>query len=800
MNVQQDIGTIGRAGSAMTAPAPLQQAIDREQDLLERFTSTSPTPRFQRLKQCFLDAEPTIEIDRDRIYTRVMKETDGEPMVTRRAKAFAAVVRQMPVVIAADELLVGHVNVTWMGHRVTAEAPGHMSRLLEFAKRRRSVISEADERELREQIMPFWQRYPSQHFGHLSINSEKLLAKGLLGVKRDAEERLSRLDRADPNELRKVPFLEAVIIALEAAAEVGVRFADEARRLATIEQDASRQSELVRIAEICEHVPAHPARDFREALQSLWFSYILLFWETMATEGFADARTDQYLQPYLESDIAAGTITRDEVQELLNCWVLRLNIPDWTLADVGDRPGISSSPGAHLSVGGYQADGRDATNELSFMMLESAMHVGLPGPHVSLQVHSRTPEDLLIKACQLCALGYGHPQFENADVLVPGIMMRDTATNKVSMEDARGFASVGCQEPMTVGNEGLNPSGILNAALAFDLALNNGKGRMSGEQQGVITGDPRKFTTFDEVREGYLKQMAHLTQNAGLASNQRELHVAANHPTAYCSALVDDCIENGVSREEGGARYNAGPGLYAVGLPDNADSLAAIKKVVFEDCKITMAQLCDALDANFEGYDEVRQLLRDAPKYGNDIDEADEQMVWLSREWAAECRKLKNTRGGQGVPGMQAFVVHAFYGREVGARASGRLAGEQISDGASPCAGNDVEGPTAVLKSLAKVNNFEQSMTDILNMTLDPGVFRDDSGLRRLAAMIRTLVDEKIQELQINVVSPDTLRAAQREPDKYRGIVVKVAGYNAFFVKLTEGLQNAIIARTEHSL
>ncbi len=792
MNIPQQSDTIGAAAGESSQQNPI--------DHLARFTTISPTARLQRLRQVFMDAEPVIEIDRDHIYTRVMRETDGESMVIRRAKSFAAVVRELPLVISADELLVGHVNVTWLGHRDTAESPAQMERVLRYAEDRRSVISEEDERELREDILPYWRNRSSQHFGHLNINSEKVLAKGFLGVKQDAEARLARIDRSDPEELRKVPFLQAVVIAMEAASEIGERFAERARECAQEETDQTRKAELLAMAEICERVPAQSARNFREALQSLWFSYILLFWETMATEGFSVARADQYLNPFYERDIAAGSITREQVQELLDCWLLRLNIPDWSLDDIGDHAGISSSPGAHLSVGGYRADGRDGTNELSFMMIEAAMHVGLPNPHFSLQVHSRTPEDLLIKACQLCALGLGQPQFENADVLVPGIMMRDTGRNRVSMEDARGFASVGCQEPMTVGNEGLNPSGILNAALAMDLALNNGRSRMNGELVGIETGDPRRFASFDEVRQAYQKQMAHMTRNAGITSNLRELNVAANHPTAYCSALMDDCIESGISREEGGARYNAGPGLYAVGLPDNADSLAAIKHVVFDENRITMAQLCDALDSNFDGHQDLRQMLVETPKYGNDIESVDEQMVWLTREWAAECRKLKNTRGGQGVPGMQAFVVHAFYGRDVGARPSGRFAGEQISDGATPCAGNDINGPTAVLRSLAKVNNFEQSMTDILNLTLDPKVFEDDAGLQRLAGFIRTLVDEKIQEVQINVVSPETLRAAQREPEKHQGLVVKVAGYNAFFVKLTRGLQDAIIQRTEHSI
>ncbi len=309
-------------------------------------------------------------------------------------------------------------------------------------------------------------------------------------------------------------------------------------------------------------------------------------------------------------------------------------------------------------MGGYKADGSDGTNELSYMFIEGMMHLGLPEPYFSVQVHSRMRDELLIKACQLSSLGAGHPQFENADVLVPGIVTRATGGPPITMEDARGFASVGCQEPMLAGLEGLNPSGIINGALALELALNNGVGRLTQKKLGLETGDPRQFTSFEDVLDAYQKQFARLTQRAGLVSNIRELNIAEKHPTVYISGLIEDCIQNGKCREEGGARYNAGPGLYAIGLPDNADSLAAIKRLVFEEKRLTMAQLCDALDSNFEGHEDVRKMCLESPKYGNDIDYVDELMVRLAREWAAECRKQKNTRGGGGGPGMQAYVAH----------------------------------------------------------------------------------------------------------------------------------------------
>ncbi len=798
---------------------------DHMPTMLDRVLTMKPTPRFERLKEVFLRAEPVIEIDHDRIYTRVMKETDGELMVIRRAKAFCAVVREMPINIAPDEPFVGYVNATWAGHLCSAEWGARMEAELDYTVKRRSIISEEDESELREEIIPYWKgsklgthyyelipedeyrllgdprRYPaSSHFGHLSINWEKVLEKGFLGVKRDAEERLARLDYADPDELKKLPFLRGVVMAMEAAAGIGNRFAARARELAKAEEDASRKAELLKIAEVCDWVPANPARTFHEALQSFWFAHILQYWETMNTSAFCVARMDQYLYPYYERDKREGRLTEEEAQELIDCWLLRLNIPQWTITDLEHKGNGGSFQAPHLSVGGYRADGSDGTNELSYMFIESAMHLGLPEPLFSVQVHSRTPDDLLIKASQLCALGYGHPQFENADVIVPGILTRETGGQPVTMEDARSFASVGCQEPLLVGNEGLNAMGILNAALALELALNNGVSRLSHQKEGPETGDPRQFKSFEEVRQAYKKQFVWMTEKAALYSNIRELNIAETHPTVFTSALVEDCIEKGMSREEGGARYNAGPGLFAAGLPDNADSLAAIKELVFEDKKISMTQLCDALDSNFEGYEDTREMLLKVPKYGNGVDYVDEHMVWLCREWAAECREQRNPRGGRGVPGIQTFQVHVPFGKVVGARPSGRLAGEALSDGASPCTGNDMNGPTAVLNSLSKVNNFEQNMSNILNMTIDPAVFKDGDGFRRLAGFIRTLVDEKVQEVQFNVISPDTLRAAQREPDKYQNLVVKVAGYSAFFVRLIEGLQNAIIARTEHGL
>jgi formate C-acetyltransferase len=411
------------------------------------------------------------------------------------------------------------------------------------------------------------------------------------------------------------------------------------------------------------------------------------------------------------------------------------------------------------------------------------------------------PDDYLIKGCQLCSMGFGQPMFQNSDVIVSALLAQGEAYGRqVTLEDARNATDVGCQEPYIVGKDGLRHWWRICTPMALELALNNGVNRLYNRKMGVETGDPRQFKSFEEVQEAYKKQLAWFIRNTAMVGNIKDRTLAEMRPTVYRSALIEDCIEKGLSAEEGGAHYNPGGAFYSVGLPDIADSLTAIKKLVFEDRKITMDQLCDALDKNFEGYDNLRQMLLAAPKFGNDDDYADEQMVWASHELASEVAKQKNIHDGRCVTVSQGFWDYVRVGKPLGALPSGRLAGEPLATGSGPCEGKAVMGPTAVLRSLGKVNNIELSHGTVNNMRLDPAVFRDADGYKRLAALLRTLVDENIFHTQFNVVSSDTLRAAQREPDEYKDLIVRVAGYSAYFVHLSEEMQNEIIARTEHTL
>jgi len=796
----------------------LQTAIETR----ERVLTTQPMPRVEKLRQRYLDTRNKAVTDSGRIQTRVMKETEGEPLITRRAKAFAATVRGMPTYIYPDELFVGWLWSVPRGTEVSMRHIGLEKELDTISTREYTpfLIDEDDKKALREDIFPYWKERgyspplppEAEKLGvkqaaitpvlfHYVVNYEKVLQIGLLGIKQQAEERLNRLDLTDSEEVKKAPFLEGVILALEGAAEIGKRFAEKARALAKSEQDDSRKMELQKIAEICERVPAHPARTFYEALQSVWFIHMMVGWEVGFHGGQSPGRADQYLFPYYERDIREGVLTKEKAQELIDCWFMRFS-QMFSIMPAGQAHFMSNhTSGHHIGIGGLKADGTDASNELSYMFIEAMMHTpGMVEPTIGLLVHSKTPEDLLIKACQLTSLGGGYPQFINHDVMVDNLMARGAVegSRPVTLEIARQYGGcVGCHEPsLHTMESGWTASQHQPLAIIMELVMTNGWSRVFQKRRGLETGDPKQFRTFEDVREALKRQIVHEMKRGAVASNLGEQSLL---PTLFTSALTEDCIENGIAREEGGARYSLGA-VSLSGTVDAGNSLAAIKKLVFDDKKITMDQLCQALENNFVGFEDIHKLCLEAPKFGNDDDYADEQVAWVTHIVATEAKKYKTTYGGTKylvqVP-LSSFIP---LGLMVGALPSGRLTGAPVSDGVSPTPGTDVKGPTSVLKSVGKINNAEVSLSQTLNMKLDPVVFETDDGIKRLADLIRGFVDQKVDHIQINVVSVETLKAAQEEPENYKDLVVKVAGYNARFVDLHRDLQDSIIARTEHGL
>ena len=796
--------------------------LDTRSDLKDRIVTTPRTSRVERLRLRYLEMPNKTVTDVGRILTRVMKETEGQPLVTRRAKAFAAIVRGVPINIYPDELFVGWLWSEPRGAEISVRHLGLESELDTISTREYTpfLMDEEDKKVLREEIFPYWREHlysPSlppeaKRLGvraasatpvllHYVVNYEKVLKKGILGIKRDAEKRLDRLDLTDAAEVGKVPFLEGVILALEGASELGMRFAAGAKALAEKEADGTRKTELLKMAEVCERVPAEPARTLHEALQSVWFIHMMVGWEVGFHGGQSPGRADQYLYPFYKRDLSEGRITNEEAQELIDCWFMRFS-QMFSITPAGQAHFMSNHTSAHhIDVGGLKADGNDAANALSYMFIEAMMHTpGMVEPTLGLLVHSKTPEDLLIKACQLTALGGGYPQFINNDVLVSNLLSRGAAVGgqPVTLEVAREFGGcVGCHEPsLHTMESGWTASQSQHLTAHMECVMTNGWSRISKKKRGLETGDPRQFNSFEEVRDAFRKQVVSKMRTGSIAANLGEQVL---QPTLFTSALTEDCIENGITREEGGARFSLGA-VSISGTVDVGNSLAAIKKLVFDEKKITMDQLCEALESNFDGFEEIHRMCLEAPKFGNDDDYADEQVAWVTHIVAAEAKKYKTTYGGTKYVVQVPLSSFVPLGLMVGALPSGRLAKAPVSDGVSPTCGSDVKGPTAVLKSVGKINNAEVSLSQTLNMKLDPVVFETDDGFKRLADLIRVFVDQKVDHIQINVVSADILVAAQKTPEQYKDLVVKVAGYNARFVDLHKELQDSIIARTEHGL
>ncbi|RJQ79810.1 MAG: hypothetical protein C4519_10840 [Desulfobacteraceae bacterium] len=798
-------------------------------------TILKPVPtrkRMQRLRERHLNTKPTASIDRLRIETRVMKETEGEPMPIRRAKVFAAVCKDMPVEIWPGELIIGHAGARPLCRDVI---PDDCPLLLK-GKRMESLMVDtieyglkdfdpADQKELITEIVTYWRgsgdwershtgcnmralpehlkdlllldtsTFPPKqsmiytpffisggHYGHNSIDYPLVLEKGLLGIKAKAEAKLASVGREDGSR----PFLEGAVLALGAAAEAGKRFAAKTRELAEKEEDPVRRNELMDIAAICERVPANPARTFHEALQSIFLTQVLLNWESPNILSQTTGRIDQYLLRYFETDLQQGALTEEKAQELLDCYLIKLN---------------HVNRGNHLAVGGYKADGRDATNALSYMLIESMKRVRLAHPFISVLLHSRTPEKLLIKAAELSALGTGHPVYLNAEILTTQMLVRGSMGGApVTLDLARTATPVGCYEPVIMGRDsGYMYGGYFNLAAVCELVLTNGYSRKYAKKIGPETGDPRRFDSFGVFKEAYLAQLRHMMQNFSAATDIFERVLADLLPTPFESSLIKDCIARGKSREDGGARFNFRT-VIGAGSSDAGDSLTAIRKLVFEEKKITMDDVCRALETDFEGHEDIRSMLCAAPKFGNDDDYADEQVAWVSHMFAREVSRQKNTRGGHAVPMGAPLQYYMFGGWVVGALPSGRKAWQPLSDAWSPCTGNAVNGPTAILRSMGKVDHAELTAGVTLNLRLDPSIFRHREGISRFVDFIRGFADQGVFQVQLNIVATETLRRAQNDPENYRDLVVKVAGYSAYFTQLAKPLQDGIIARTEHRI
>jgi formate C-acetyltransferase len=727
------------------------------------------------------------------------------------------------IYIGSGELIVGERAPAPKATPTYPEICCHSMEDLEILNSRQKISYHVDEEARsiqRDQIIPYWQgcsmrdlifqemsqewkdAYEAGIFtefmeqrapGHTALG-DVIYSKGLLDLKAEVEATLSHLDFLnDPEAFLKQEELRAMEAAAGAVIRFAERHAEKAGEIAASESNPDRQAELRKIADVCRHVPAQPPRDFWEALQAYWFIHLGVISELNTWDSFCPGRLDQHLEPFYEKGLADGTLTRDRAKELLECfWVKFNNQPAPPKVGVTAAESATYTDFANINNGGLKADGADGVNELTYLILEVVDEMRLLQPSANLQLSKKNPDRFLKRGIEIIRKGWGQPSIFNADLVVEELLRQGK-----SIEDARSGGTSGCVETGAFGKEAYILTGYFNLTKVLEITLNNGLDPRSGKRIGLETGDPRRFSTYDELFAAYRKQLHRFIEIKVRGNNIIERIYAKYMPAPFLSLLIEDCIAKGKDYNDGGPRYNT-TYIMAVGPGSCADSLAAIRYHVFDRKDVSMAELLDALAANFQGHVRTMQmLLNKTPKYGNDDEYADGILADLFNAFYAEVNGRKNTKGGSYRVNYLSTTCHVYFGSVTGATPDGRKAYEPLSDGISPVQGADRRGPTAVLKSAARMDHARTGGT-LLNQKFTPQLLEGEEGIDRLAHLVRSYFKLDGHHIQFNVVTAETLRAAQENPEKYRDLIVRVAGYSDYFCDLTTALQNEIIARTEH--
>ena len=767
-----------------------------------------PSERVLRLKERTLAPSGDTLVDRAFAYDRAFGATRGCNPVWRKARALAEMIRTHRVEINADELIVGR-RFPDDRHGASANSwlafPEHWGLETEEARERfRQRI--ADHPHLgdaeRDQLAAMAGRWrdvfartprgiPTPDFaGHAHIffgwgyslnhsvrDYAKVIRIGFEGIRREIQAELDRLDWKRPEDIRRRLFLQSALAIADAACDMGRRYAEAARARAAGEDCPARAAELERIAAACDQVPARPARTFHEALQALWFAHTITCWEDRVNAN-SIGRIDQMLHPCYERDVRENGLTREQALELLCCLHLKL----YQTYDV-----------QQATVGGQKADGSDATNEVSFLVLEAIRSLGLVRCQ-SVRVCPTTPPALLALAADLVADGGGIPFFFNDEPIVAALVGKG-----IPLEEARDYAMIGCVEITIPGRSFPHAvSHMMNLAKCLELALYDGLDPHTGKQVGPHTGDAAAFGSFEALWAAYTTQLEFFAERAAYWSNCGELAQEDLDPLPYRSILTSDCIARGLDIAWGGARYNY-HSTCAIGIPNVADSLAAVRSLVFEQKALTMAELLEALRTNFEGREALRQmLLHRAPKYGNDEPAVDALAADVARHYCETMHGLRTVRGGRFHAHLFSFIWHIRpCGKGTGALPDGRKAGEPLAYSVSPMQGRDFQGLSAVLGSLARIPHHLAAASSSAIIEVDPQLLEGE-GRAKFAQAIRTAIDNGVGQLQFNVVSAETLEAARDHPERYSNLAVRVSGYSYRFCLLDPDMQDHIIQRTKH--
>ena len=704
-----------------------------------------------------------------------------EPLVVRRADFFARVVEEhLPVQILEGELIVG-------GHFNTALSLTHTRREAKAFDRKERAFVE-DVKDTSNVGIGNCGAIP----GHLIPNYPKALKKGLKGLV--DEVRATIVGDGDPGDALRA----ALIRTAEAARRFAARYAEEAERLANEEADATRRDELREIARICRKVPWEPAETLQEALQSLWFVHILVMAaESYPGPGLSFGRIDQFLYPWFAADREAGRLDAAQAKELLQCFFIKPNYAYDYQGRVGNNQGITAAYGQLVTLGGLDAEGKDAANELTWMMLDVIEELNMLEPKPNIRLHAGTPPELLKRVAQMLSRTQGAPFLINFDES----SMRGLAWQGLPKDRLWDYAPVGCLENTLQGDDRSGTVDVnLNLAKAIELTLFDGKDLASGRPIGPETGDPRKFTCFAEFHEAFQTQMEHMIRRLVELDDRADLLRAEYQPTPYLSLLVDGCARKGLDITEGGAEWNAIT-VEGIGLATVVDSLLAVRKLVYEDGRVTMEELLRALRDDFVGHERLRLTLENkAPKYGNDDDAADALAREVSQHWTSEVARYTSPTGKRYRAGYLSWNYWVAYGPLTAATPDGRPRGRFLANGSCPGTGRDVKGPTANARSVGKLGLETVPNGDSHTISLSPSLLRDAEHVDKLAAFLKAYTQVGGTALQVNVVDPETLRRAQANPQEYRNLLVRVTGYNAYFVTLGKEIQEELISRESHRM
>ena len=827
------------------------------------------SPRISKLVDALYGKMPQIEADRAVLLTESYKSTEGEPIITRRAKAFKHILEHIPVIIRDDELIVGSATRSPRGCQVFPEYSFEWLEA-EFDTVSTRVadpfyISDETKATLAE-VYKYWKGKttselatsymsdeaktaiehgmftPGNYFyngiGHVTVDYPKVLAVGYEGIIKEAKAELDAISFGDADYSRRKHFLDAVIMSCEAVIKYAERYADLAATMAKTASDIGRKKELENISANCRRVPRKGAESFYEACQSFWFIQMLLQVESSG-HSISPGRFDQYMYPYYKKDLDSGLITREFAQELMDCIWVKLN----DLNKVRDADSAEGFAGyslfQNLIVGGQNKYGRDATNDLSFMAVTATEHVFLPQPSFSVRVWNGTPHEFLIRAGELTRTGIGFPAYYNDEVIIPSLQSRG-----LTLEDARDYNIIGCVEPQKAAKtDGWHDAAFFNMCRPLELVFSSGVDK--GIQLGPITPAVETMTSYEQFEEAYKAQMNYFIELMVNADNAIDVAHAERCPLPFQSCMVADCISRGKSLQEGGAIYNF-TGPQGFGIANVTDAMFAIKKLVFEEKKYSLSFFKEALESNFgkdmdhsmaakltqkiissivasnkelseediktvyltvkknnatdEQKNKYGKLLEDIysmTKFGNDDDEVDALAREIAYTYTKPLESFKNPRGGNFQAGLYPVSANVPLGAQTGATPDGRLAFTPIADGVSPAAGRDIKGPTAAANSVSRLDHYIASNGTLFNMKFHPSALEGRSGLESFVALVRGYFDQKGSHMQFNVVSRETLRDAQKNPEKYKSLVVRVAGYSALFTTLSKGLQEDIINRTE---